>query len=142
MRVQPYVFFEGRCEEALDFYRRTLGAEVTAIMRMDESPEPPPPGTMPPGSGKKIMHASLKVGDTMVMCSDGMNSGNPNFEGISLALSVGSTEEAERVFAALAEGGNIRLPIGPTFFSPRFGMLADRFGIGWMVMSDPGQAGA
>jgi PhnB protein len=137
MKLEPYLFFEGRAEEAIEFYKRALGAEVTAMFRMDESPEPPPPGMLPPGSEKKIMHANLKVGDMMMMISDGMASGKPDFKGISLSLSGLTVAETDRIFAALSEGGNVRMPLGKTFFSPRFGMVADRFGVGWMVMADP-----
>ncbi len=134
MQVQPYLFFEGRCEEALGFYRGALGAEVTALMRFRESPDPPPPGMVPPGSEDKVMHASLRIGETEVMASDGRCAGQPMFRGVSLSLSVPSEAEADRLFAALAEGGQVQMPIGRTFFSPRFGMLADRFGVGWMVI--------
>jgi PhnB protein len=135
MEIQPYLFFDGRCEEAIAFYQRAVGAKVEMLMRMKDSPEPPPPGTMPPGSENKVMHASLVIGDTRVMASDGKCAGKPVFEGFSLALSVPDAAEAERVFGALAEGGQVRMPLGKTFFSPSFGMLADRFGVGWMVMA-------
>jgi len=134
MYIQSYLFFEGRCEEAIDFYRETLGAEVTMMMRYKDSPEPPPPDTLPPGSEDKIMHASFRIGDTTVMASDGMCSGQPGFQGISLALTVPNEAEADRVFAALADGGQVRMPLAKTFFSPRFGMLADRFGTSWMIV--------
>jgi PhnB protein len=133
MVVQPYLFFDGRCEEAIEFYRKAVGAEPVMMMRYKESPEPPPPGMVPPGPDK-IMHASLKIGDTMVMASDGCAQGNPKFEGFSLSVTASSEAEAERVFAALGEGGQVRMPMTKTFFSPRFGMLADRFGVGWMVI--------
>jgi len=135
MLVQPYLFFDGRCEEALDFYRTALGAEVTFLLRYKDSPDPPPPGMVPPGSEEKIMHANLRIGDSEVMASDGCNAGQPSFAGFSLSISVADEAEADRVFAALAEGGQVRMPLGKTFFSPCFGMLADRFGIGWMVIA-------
>jgi PhnB protein len=134
MLVQPYLSFNGRCEEAIEFYRKALGAEPVMVMRFKESPEPPPPGTVPPGSENKIMHASLRIGDSTVMATDGGCQGNVSFQGFSLSLTVPSEAEAERVFAALGEGGQVRMPLTKTFFSPRFGMLADRFGVGWMVI--------
>ncbi|MGQ7791560.1 VOC family protein [Faunimonas sp. B44] len=139
MIVQPYLSFEGRCEEAIAFYRETVGAEVEYMMRFSEAPELPPPGTMPPGMEDKVMHASLRIGDSIVMASDGMCGGKAAFSGISLALTARDADEAERVFAALAEGGQVMMPIGPAFFSPRFGMLADRFGVPWMVVVDTGE---
>ena len=133
MLIQPYLFFEGRAEEAAEFYKRKLGAEVTMLMRNKDAPEPPPPGTLPPGSESKVMHMALKIGDTTLMGSDGYASGKPNFQGFSLSLTVRDEAEAKKVFAALSEGGEVRMPLGKTFFSPSFGMLADRFGVGWMV---------
>lgn len=137
MQVTPYLFFDGRCEEAIEFYKRALGAEVGMMMRNKESPDPHPPGMLPPGSENKIMHASLRIGDTMVMASDGHAKGNPKFEGFSLSLNAKNEAEAERLFAALSEGGQVRLPLSKTFFSPRFGMLADKFGMGWMIIVEP-----
>lgn len=134
MEIQPYLFFEGRCEEALMFYRDVLGAEITQLMRYSDSPAPPPPGMLPPGSENRIMHASMRIGDSTVMVSDGNCSGTTGFNGFSLALNAASDAEAERLFAALADGGQIRMPMAPTFFSSRFGMLADRYGLGWMVL--------
>ncbi len=134
MLVQPYLFFDGRCEEAIEFYRRTVGAQVTMLMRNKESPEPPPPGMLPPGSENKIMHASFRIGDTTLMASDGHNKGAPSFKGFSLSLSAASDADAERYFAALSDGGQVTMPLTKTFFSSRFGMLTDRFGVGWMVI--------
>lgn len=134
MLVQPYLTFNGRCEEAIEFYRKAVGAEPVMVMRFKESPEPPPPGMVPPGSENKIMHASLRIGDSTVMATDGGCQGNETFQGFSLSLTASSEAEAERVFAALSEGGQVRMPLAKTFFSPRFGMLADRFGVGWMVI--------
>jgi PhnB protein len=131
--IQPYLFFNGRCEEAVEFYRKALGAEVEVMMRFKDSPEPPQPGMVPPGFENKIMHTSFRVGQTTVMASDGRSDGGSNFQGFSLSLSVPSESEAERVFAALADDGQVRMPLAKTFWSPRFGMVADRFGIGWMV---------
>lgn len=133
MLVQSYLFFDGRCEEAISFYRKTLGAEVTMLMRFKDSPVPPQPGMVPPGAENKVMHASFRIGDTTVMASDGHCAGKPHFDGFSLSVTVANEAEADRVFAALADGGQVRMPLGKTFFSPRFGMLADRFGVGWMV---------
>ena len=131
--IQPYLFFNGRCEEAVEFYRGALGAEVEMMMRYKESPEPPKPGMVPPGFENKIMHTSFRVGQTTVMASDGCSEEKPAFEGFSLAVSVRDEKEAERVFGALANGGQVRMPLAKTFWSPLFGMVADRFGIGWMV---------
>lgn len=135
MLVQPYLFFDGRCEEALMFYRDVLGAEITALMRFGESPEPPPPGMLPPGSENKIMHANLRIGDSMVMASDGGCTNKAGFEGFSLSITAADEAEAERLFAALAEGGKISMSMGKTFFASRFGMLNDRYGVGWMVIT-------
>ena len=137
MRVEPYLFFEGRCDEAIAFYRKALGAEVTMLMRFKDSPEPPPPGTCAPGSADKVMHANLRIGDTMVMASDGRCLGKPSFQGFSLSLAVADDAAAERAFAALAEGGQVRMPLAKTFFSSRFGMVADRFGVCWMIIVMP-----
>lgn len=131
MQIQPYLFFEGRCEEALTFYRGALGAEVTMLMRFKDSPDP---GMVAPGAGDKVMHASVRIGDTTVMASDGRCQGSQDFHGFSLSLTVPNEVEAERVFGALAEGGQVQMPLTKTFFSPRFGMVADRFGVSWMVL--------
>jgi PhnB protein len=136
MLVQPYLFFGGRCQEAVDFYRDALGAEVQMLMRFDESPEPPPPGMVPDNWGDKVMHVCLKIGDTLVMASDGCGSGEASFNGFSLALSVANEAEADRAFAALSDRGQVTMPLGKTFFSPRFGMLVDRFGVGWTVVAE------
>ena len=129
--VQPYLFFGGRCEEALEFYRGALGAEVEMLMRFKESPEPQP--KMPDCFEEKVMHASFRIGETTVMASDGMCDGEPNFEGFSLSITVPDEAEADRVFAALSEGGLVSMPLEKTFWAPKFGMLEDRFGVGWMV---------
>ncbi len=131
MQIQPYLFFDGRCEEALDFYRRALGAEVKMLMRFKDAPEQ---SMAPAGGGDKIMHATFQIGDATVMASDGECHGQPTFSGFSLSLTAPSEAEAKRMFGALSEGGQVRLPITKTFFSPAFGMLADRFGVGWMVI--------
>jgi PhnB protein len=133
MQIQPYLFFDGRCEEALEFYRDALGAEVTMLMRFKENPEPPPESVAGSASGEKVMHASLKIGDSTVLASDGRCSGQPRFEGFSLSLTAPDEAEAERLFAALGEGGQVQMPLARTFFSPRFGVVADRFGVSWMI---------
>jgi PhnB protein len=133
MAIQPYLFFNGRCDEAIDHYQRTLDASVEMLMRYRESPEPPPPGMLPPGSGDKVMHASLRVGDAIVMMSDGHCSGEAKFDGFSLSIAAPDEATARRYFAGLADGGSVRMPLGKTFWSPCFGMVADRFGVGWMV---------
>jgi len=135
--VQPYLFFNGKCEEAVEFYRKAIGAEVEMMMRFKESPESPPPDQVPPGFENKIMHASFRVGGTTLMASDGCSAEKPKFEGFSLSLSVASEGEADRAFAALANGGKVTMPLAKTFWSPRFGMLEDRFGVGWMISVTP-----
>jgi PhnB protein len=133
MQVQPYLFFDGRCEEALEFYRAALGAEVTSLHRFKDSPEPHAPGMIPPGADNKVMHASFRVGGTTVLASDGRCAGHPSFQGFSLSLTVANDALAERLFAALGQGGQVQMPLTRTFFSSRFGMVADRFGVSWMV---------
>jgi len=128
--VEPYLFFNGRCEEAIEFYRKTLGAEVEMMMRFKESPDP---DMCAPGTENKIMHARLHVGKSVVLASDGRCTGQMSFAGFSLSVTAATVAEAERVFAALADGGVVHMPLTKTFYSPRFGMLADRFGVGWMV---------
>jgi PhnB protein len=137
MQVQPYLFFDGRCEEAVEFYREALGAEVTMLMRFMDSPEPPQPGMCPPGSDDKVMHTSFRIGDTTVMASDGRCLGQPRFQGFSLSLAASDEAEAEQLFAVLGDGGQVQMPLAKTFFSPRFGMVADRFGVSWMVVVAP-----
>jgi PhnB protein len=134
MQVQPYLFFDGRCDEALDFYKKAIGAEVSMLMRYSESPAPMPPDMVPKGSENKVMHSAFRIGDSLVMASDGSCLGKPNFQGFSLSLSAKTEAEAKRLFDALAEGGKVTMPLGKTFFSPSFGMLADRFGVSWMVI--------
>jgi uncharacterized glyoxalase superfamily protein PhnB len=131
--VQPYLFFSGRCEEALDFYKKSLGATITMVMRFNESPDPVPEGMLQPGFENKVMHASFNIGKMMLMASDGCGDGT-HFEGFRLALSVPTEEECNRAFAALADGGNVDMPLAKTFWSPRYGMVTDKFGVGWMVM--------
>jgi PhnB protein len=137
MKVQPYLFFNGRCEEAIAFYKLVLGADVLALMRFKENPAPPPPGVIPAGLDDKIMHACLRIGETEVMASDGMCTGETEFKWVSLSLSVRTEAEADRLFDGLREGGTVKMPMGKTFFSPRFGMLADRFGVSWIIVTQP-----
>ena len=131
--VQPYLLFGGRCEEALEFYRTAIGAEVEMLMRYKDSPEPTPPGMLAEGFENKVMHTSFRVGETILMASDGCGPEDGNFDGFSLSLSVPGEADADRVFAALSEGGTVKMPLTKTFWSPRFGMLTDRFGLGWMI---------
>lgn len=134
MLIQPYLFFNGNCEEAIEFYRRALDAEVGVLMRYRESPEPPPPGSVPPGMEDKVMHANFRIGDSIVMASDDCTQASTRFQGFHLSLTVADLAEAERRFKALADGGKVNMPLAKTFYSPAFGMLTDRFGIGWMVI--------
>lgn len=134
MQLQPYLFFEGRCEEAAEFYRNALGAEVEMLMRFKDNPEPSDDSMCQPSDADKVMHMSFRIGDTMVMASDGRCAGQPNFQGFSLSLTASDGAEAERLFASLAEGGQVQMPLGPTFFSSHFGMVADRFGVSWMIL--------
>ena len=137
MRVEPYLFFNGRCEEAVEFYKKALGADVAMLMRFKDSPEPHAPGLLPPGSENKVMHASFRVGDTTVMASDGFCKGQTDFQGFSLSLTVTHEADADRIFGALANGGQVQMPLNKTFWSPRFGMVTDRFGLGWMISVAP-----
>ncbi len=141
LNVQPYLFFGGRCKEALEFYRAALGAQVEMCMTYKESPEPPPPGMLPEGYEDKVMHASFRVGETTVMASDGCGE-DPGMKGFSLAINVATEADADRYFTALAEGGKVNMPLTKTFWSPKFGMLEDRFGLAWMisVMQECGQS--
>jgi PhnB protein len=131
MLVQPYLNFDGRCEEALEFYRSAVGAEVTMLLRFQDSPEPCAPGMVTPMD--KVMHASFRIGENTLMASDCHCTGKPNFQGFSLSLTVPTVAEAERRFAALAAGGQVQMPLTKTFFSPSFGVVADRFGVSWMI---------
>jgi PhnB protein len=133
MQVQPYLFFDGRCEEALNFYKKTLGAEVQMLMRFKDSPQPQQPGMVPPGSDNKVMHATFRIGSATLMASDGDCKGKASFQGFSLSLTPSTEAEAQKLFAALGEGGQVQMPLTKTFFSPAFGMVADKFGVSWMV---------
>jgi PhnB protein len=137
MKVQSYLNFDGRCEEAIEFYRKTLGAEVTMLMRFKDSPEPCAPGMIPPGAESKIMHSSFRIGDTEVMASDAGCGGKVSFQGVSLALTVPDDAQAKRRFDSLADGGQVQMPLTKTFFSSSFGVVADRFGVSWMIVVGP-----
>lgn len=137
--ITPYLFFAGRCEEALEFYRTALGAEVEMLMRFDQSPEPPPPGILQPGFEKKVMHASFRIRGVRLMASDGCDD-KSKFDGFRLTLSVSTEAEARKAFDALSAGGTVQMPLAKTFWSPCYGMVTDRFGVGWMVMV-PGPMG-
>lgn len=140
MEVQSYLFFDGRTEEALQFYQRALGAQIDAMMRFKDSPDGsscgPDGQPLPPENLNKILHSSFRVGKTTIMASDGMCTGKPVFQGSSLAILVPNESEAKRYFNALADGGRIEMPLAKTFFSDAFGMIADRFGVSWMVVAD------
>lgn len=131
MQVQPYLFFDGRCDEAIEFYKKALGAEVGMLMRWKDSPDK---SMCTPGNENKVMHSSLQIGETRVMASDGRNTGNPKFEGFALSINAKDEADADRKFNALADGGSVTMPLSKTFFSPRFGMVADKFGVHWMVI--------
>jgi len=134
MPIQPYIFFEGRCEEAIEFYKSALGAKVEMLMRYKQAPDQ---SMISPGSAEKVMHAAIKIGDATVLMSDGRNSGKANFQGFFLTLYAKDPPEADKLFNALLDGGEVRMPLDKTFFSPRFGMLADKFGLGWMIIVQP-----
>jgi len=131
MQVQVYLFMDGRAEEAIEFYKKTLAANVTMLMRFKESPDQ---SMCTPGSDNKIMHAYMTIGETGMMISDGRNTGQPKFEGFALSIATKTEAEADKLFNALADGGKVTMPQSKTFFSPRFGMLADKFGVNWMIL--------
>jgi PhnB protein len=131
MQIQPYLSFEGRADEAIEFYKKAIGAKVDMLMRFKEAPDQ---SMVTPESKDKVMHAALHAGDTQLLISDGRCTGSANFSGIALALSVQTEADADRIFNALADGGKVNMPLAKTFFSPKFGMVADKFGVGWMVM--------
>ena len=130
--IQPYLFFGGRCQEALDFYAKAVGAKVEFLMLHKDSPQPPPPGMLKPGFENKVMHVTFTIGDNALMASDGCEPG-ATYNGFSLALTVATEADEEKAFAALGEGGKVNMPLAKTFWSPRFGMITDRFGIEWMI---------
>ncbi len=131
MLIQPYLFFEGRAEEAIEFYKKTLGAKVEMSMRFKDAPDQ---SMISPGSGDKVMHAAIKIGDATMLMSDGRNTGKPNFQGFSLTIYPKDEAEADKLLGALSAGGEVRMPMDKTFFAKRFGMLADKFGVGWMII--------
>ena len=138
MQVQPYLFFDGCCEQALDYYRSALGAQAIELMRFKDSPEPPAPGMIPPGAEDKVMHASFRIGETTVLASDGRCMGQPSsqrFHGFALTLTVRENAEAEQLFARLTDGGQVQMPLAETFFASRFGTVIDRFGVTWMILA-------
>jgi PhnB protein len=137
MPIQPYLMFNGRCEEAIDFYKKALGAQAQMVLRFKEAPDQ---SMITPGMDEKIMHAALNIGDGVVLMSDGMCTGQQAFEGFSLSFTVSDEAEAQWRFNALADGGQVRVPLGKTFFSPNFGVVADKFGVGWMVYVEPKEA--
>jgi len=134
MQTQIYLFFDGRTEEALDFYKKTLGVEVEMLMHFKDAPPPEARQGCAPGSENKVMHSCFKLGDQRVMASDGRNEGKPNFQGFALSLAAKDEAEADRLFSALGQGGQVQMPLMKTFFSPKFGMVQDKFGVGWMVL--------
>jgi PhnB protein len=134
MTVQAYLFFNGRCEEAINYYQRALGAKVEMLMRFKEAPESPPPGMVPPGWDNKVMHSCLRIGDTAVMASDGCGGDKQGFQGFSLSITAADEAQADRTFKALADGGEVTMPLGKTFFAKQFGTVTDRFGVSWMLI--------
>jgi PhnB protein len=133
MKVQPYVFFDGKCDEALEFYKRALGAKVTALMRWKEAPDK---SMITPGHENKVMHSEFQVGETVILASDGRGTGKPSFQGFALTITADNDADAKRMFNALGDGGQVQMPLEKTFFASLFGMVADKFGVGWMVMVD------
>ena len=131
MKVQAYLSFGGRCEEALAFYKTSIGAEVTSLMRWRDSPDTGMKS--PPGDEEKIMNAAFRIGETELMADDGMGDKHAEFKGMTLAIEVVDDAEAKRVFTALGEGGNVTMPLMKTFWTSSFGMLTDKFGVPWMV---------
>jgi PhnB protein len=139
MQIQPYLNFDGRCEEAIEFYKKALGAEVQFLLRFKDSPEPCPEGMLPPGAQNKVMHSTLRIGDATLMASDCHCKGQPAFQGVSLSLALATEAQAERAFAGLSDGGKVNQPLSKTFFASKFGVVTDRFGVSWMVIVQPQQ---
>lgn len=134
--IQPYLFFRGRCEEAIKFYEKALGAKVGMMMRFKDNPDKPPSNVVPPSLDEKIMHAAIDIAGATIMMSDGMKTGGPAFGSISLSLSVGKAADVDRYFNALAEGGEVEMPVNKTFFAERFGGVKDKFGVSWMIICE------
>ena len=137
MQVRPYIFFQGRCDEALEFYKKALGAEINMLMRYKDSPDPLPPGAVAPGWENKVMHSTFTIGKSTLHASDGREPGKLALQGFSLSLTVANPAEADRCFNALADQGSVQMPLSKTFFTPSFGMLTDRFGVEWLVYVAP-----
>ena len=137
MQVQPYLFLDGRCEEAIEFYKKVFGAQVGMLMRFKDAPPQSGAPACTPASAEKIMHASVTIGESRVMMSDGHNTGAPKFEGFALSVNAKDEADARRMFDALANGGQVTMPLTKTFFSPCFGMVADKFGVHWMIIVEP-----
>jgi len=137
MQIQPYLFLDGRCEEAIEFYKKVFGAQVGMLMRFKEAPPQSDAPACTPATAEKIMHASVTIGESRVMMSDGRNSGAPKFEGFALSVNARDEADANRMFGALANGGQVTMPLAKTFFSPCFGMVADKFGVRWMIIVEP-----
>jgi PhnB protein len=135
MQVDPYLNFDGRCEEAIEFYKKALGAQVLMLLHFKDMPQTEGNPPITPGTENKVMHARLGIGTSTMMMSDGRCQGQGKFHGISLSLTGPDAATAERYFAALSEGGQVQMPLAKTFFSPAFGMLADKFGVSWMVIA-------
>lgn len=135
--IQPYLFFHGKCEEAIEFYKSALGAKVGMLLRFKDNPGTPPPGVVPDGYGDKVMHATVNIGDAVMLMSDGTGVGGPVFKGVSISLGVPTVAEADRCYEALRLGGAVEMPIGKTFFAERFGCVKDKFGVSWMVIAGP-----
>lgn len=134
MAIQPYLYFAGRADEAIAFYQKVFGAEVQMLLRFKDSPDPVPEGVIAKGWESKVMHSSLKIGESIIMASDGCGPDDTGFKGFGLSYAVKDAAEADRIFPALADGGEVKMPLGKTFFSPCFGMVEDRFGVPWMVI--------
>ena len=132
MQVTPYLMLDGRCEEAIEFYKKAVGAEVGMLMRFQDAP----PGSCAAGAENKVMHVAFKIGDTTLMASDGNNAGKPEFKGISLSINAKNEAEADRMFKALGDSGQVQMPMDKTFFAKRFGMVADKFGVSWMIIAE------
>lgn len=138
--VLPYLNFDGRCDEAAAFYQQAVGAEIGMVMRFKDSPEPPQEGCVPPGSGEKVMHMSMTIAGSTILASDCHCAAQPKFEGFSLAMNLPTVAEVEKAFAALADGGQVCMPLEKTFWAVSFGVVTDRFGVTWMIMCEKEQA--
>jgi len=133
MKMHTYLLFDANCAEAFHYYEYHLGAKITGLMTYSQAPNAP---EMPPEQAKAVLHARLELGDNVLMASDAAPGLFKTMEGTYLTLSVDSDAEAERIYAALADGGNAHTPIQETFFATRYAQLRDRFGILWMVIHE------